>query len=217
MCIVHGARYKRPVRDRQRLPALWLFTDARQGAALWTALARLPRGAGVVFRHYGAPDRAALAARVRAICRRRGLLFVVAGAPGLARAWRADGSHGRHRGALTAPAHDVADLVAARRAGARLAFLSPLRATRSHPGAAPLGRLRFGLNARRRGIAVAALGGVRPDEARALRRLGAAALGAIDGWEKRPRPGSGWGRGRFGSARPAGGHGAGACRRRWVR
>ena len=182
-------------RQRQRLPDLWLFTDERQGAALWTALARLPRGAGVVFRHYRAPDRADLARRVRAICRRRGLLFVAAAPPPLARAWRADGSHGRHRGALTAPAHGRAELVAARRAGARLVFLSPLRATRSHPGEAPLGRLRFGLLARRRGVAVAALGGVRPDERRALRRLGAAAIGAIDGWEKRPRPGLGFGAG----------------------
>lgn len=181
--------------QRRRLPELWLFTDERQGDALWTALARLPRGAGVVFRHYRSADRAALAARVRAICRRRGLMFVVAGPPALARAWHADGAHGRHRGATTAPAHGVAELVAARRAGVRLAFLSPLRATRSHPGAAALGPLRFALMARRRGLAVAALGGVRPDEARALRRLGAAGIGAIDGWEKRPRPGLGYGAG----------------------
>lgn len=180
---------------RPHLPDMWLFTDERQGDALWAALARLPRGAGVIFRHYAAPDRAALAKRVRAICRRRGLVFVVAGSPALARAWRAAGSHGRHRGALTAPAHGVADLVAARRAGARLAFLSPLHATRSHPGVPPLGRLRFGLMARCHGIAVAALGGVAPDQRRALRRLDAAGLGAIDGWEKRPRPGLGFGAG----------------------
>lgn len=183
------------MRARHRLPDLWLFTDERQGDALWTALARLPRGAGVIFRHYRAADRKGLAAKVRALCRRRGLLFVVAGPPNQARAWRADGTHGRHVGALTAPAHDVAELVAARRAGVSLAFLSPLRATRSHPGAPALGPLRFALMARRRGIGVAALGGVRPDERRAMGRLGAAGLGAIDGWEMRPRPGLGFGAG----------------------
>lgn len=196
------------MRPRHRLPTQWLFTDERQGERLWAVLERLPRGAGVVFRHYRTADRAALAGRVRRICRRRGLSFVVAGPPQLARAWRADGSHGRHRGALTAPAHGVAEIVAARRAGARLAFLSPLHATRSHPGAAALGPLRFGLMARGHGIAVAALGGVSPAHRIALSPIGAAGFGAIDGWEERPRPelAIGTGPSRWG---PLGGRSAG--------
>src|SRR3712207_5523420 len=132
----------------RHLPKIWMFTDERQGAALWTALDSLPRGAGVIFRHYRTPDRRMLATRVRAVCRRRGLLFVVAGSTRLARAWRADGAHGRAPGALTAPAHDRAELIAARRAGARLAFLSPVFSTRSHPEARTLGTVRFGLTAR---------------------------------------------------------------------
>lgn len=180
---------------RQRLPDMWLFTDERQGDGLWAALARVPRGAGVIFRHYRSTDRAALAKRVRAICRRRGLIFVVAGPPRLAAAWRADGAHGRYPGVLTAPAHDVAEIVAARRAGAALVFLSPLHETRSHPGAPVLGPLRFGPMARGRGIAVAALGGVTPADAPQVARLGLYGFGAIDGWEKRPRPGLGFGAG----------------------
>jgi thiamine-phosphate pyrophosphorylase len=31
------------------------MTDERLGDALWTALRRLPRGAGIVFRHYATP------------------------------------------------------------------------------------------------------------------------------------------------------------------
>ena len=170
------------MRARHRLPETWLFTDERQGEALWAALARLPRGAGVIFRHTRSPDRAMLARRVRAICRRRGFLFVVAGPPRLARAWRADGAHGRFPGALTAPAHDPAELVAARRAGIRLAFLSPLFATASHPGATPLGVRRFGRLARGAGVAVAALGGMTAARWRRLKPLGAAAWGAIDAW-----------------------------------
>jgi thiamine-phosphate pyrophosphorylase len=181
------ARHRLP----PKLPGAWLFTDERQGEALWAALERLPRGAGVVFRHYRCPDRAALAARVRAVCRRRGLLFVVAGPPRLARAWRADGAHGAFAGALTAPAHDAAELVAARRAGARLAFLSPLFATRSHPGARPLGALRFARLARGARLAVAALGGVGAGQARRLRQLGAVAWGAIDAWHARAGVGLG--------------------------
>jgi thiamine-phosphate pyrophosphorylase len=166
----------------RHLPETWLFTDERQGDSLWRALDRLPRGAGVIFRHYRTPDRAALAARVRSICRRRGLLFVVAGPLRLARAWRADGAHGRFPGALTAPAHGVAELVAARRAGVALAFLSPLFATRSHPGARALGPLRFGLMARGRGIAVAALGGIDAHDGATLQALRVAGWGAIDAW-----------------------------------
>jgi len=161
-------------------PTVWLFTDERQGESLWAALESLPRGAGVVFRHYRAADRARLAARVRRVCRRRGLWFVVAGDPRLARAWRADGAHGRRPGSLTAPAHGRAELVAARRAGVRLAFLSPVFATRSHPDARPLGPLRFGLLAARAGVAVAALGGVRAADLPRLKRLGAVARGGID-------------------------------------
>lgn len=165
-----------------KLPTVWLFTDERQGTSLWAALERLPRGAGVVFRHYCSADRAALARRVRAVCRRRGLLFVVAGPPRLARAWGADGTHGRAHRALTAPAHDRRELVAARRAGIRLAFLSPVFATRSHPGARPLGPVRFGLLSRDAPVPVAALGGVTPATARRLRALGAVGWGAIDAW-----------------------------------
>jgi thiamine-phosphate pyrophosphorylase len=176
-----------PMRARHRLPDIWLFTDERQGVALWAALAALPRGAGVIFRHYAAPDRAALARAHRAVCRRRGLCFVVAGPPRLARAWHAAGAHGRAPGTLTAPAHDAAELVAARRAGARLAFLSPLYATRSHPGARPLGRLRFGGLVRGAPLPVAALGGVGPRDAAVLRRLGAVGWAAIDAWHERPR------------------------------
>jgi thiamine-phosphate pyrophosphorylase len=188
-----------PMRARHRLPpklpGIWLFTDERQGEALWTALDRLPRGAGVVFRHTRSPDRAALAGKVRAVCRRRGLLFVVAGPLQLARAWRADGAHGRFPGALTAPAHDRAELVAARRAGVRLAFLSPLFATRSHPGARTLGALRFGRLVRQARVAVAALGGVSAADWRRLKSLGASGWGAIDAWSERPRPGLGSGTG----------------------
>lgn len=167
---------------RRHLPEIWLFTDERQGESLWTALDCLPRGAGVIFRHYRTPDRAALAARVRTACRRRGLLFVAAGDPRLARAWRADGCHGRAFGSLTAPAHNRAELVAARRKGVRLAFLSPVFATRSHPGAPSLGPLRFGRLARGAGIPVAALGGVQAADVSRLKRLGACAWGAIDAW-----------------------------------
>ena len=147
-------------------PVVWLFAEPRLGDALWAALARLPRGAGVVFGHAAlAPGaRRRLFASVRRVARARRLLLVDAADPRIAKA------HGR------------AELIAARRRGARLVFVSPVFATNSHPGAAALGRVRFGLLARGAGVPVAALGGITAARFRTLRPLGAVAWGAIDAW-----------------------------------
>ena len=173
------------MRPRQ-LPTAWLFTDERLGDGLWAALARLPRGGGVVFRHYGLPagERRALLARVRAAARARRLLLVIAGGGGRASDARHIGRavNGRcYAGLTTAAAHERAELVAAHRRGAALAFVSPVYATRSHPGAAPLGTLRFRLLVRGAKLPVAALGGMNAARFRALRPA-ATAWGAVDAW-----------------------------------
>ena len=89
---------------RQTLPRLWLMTDERLGEGLLSAVERLPRGAGIVFRHYSLPEpeRRALFNRVRATARRQRLLLLLAGPDWQARTWGADGSHGRMRAACTA-------------------------------------------------------------------------------------------------------------------
>ena len=151
------------------LPRLWLMTDARMGEALLPAIAALPKGSGLVFRHYelGAKARKALLAQVRRIARARRLVVVVAGK---------GGKHGRHRGAITAPVHSVRERIAAERARARLVFVSPVFATASHPGAKPLGRVRFGLLIRGSKCPVVALGGMNARRARGL------AAFKIHGW-----------------------------------
>jgi thiamine-phosphate pyrophosphorylase len=181
--------WARAVKSRQRRGGafarprvLWLFTDAVRMADPLAAAARLPRGlGGVVLRHAVAPGLALALAR---LCRARGLALSVAGDWRLAAALGA-GLHlrdGRRPGpaprwlrAATSSAHDVAALRRARRQGA-LAFLSPAFATASHPGVAGLGPCRWGLMARRGGVA-AALGGL---DGRRVRRLpGCAGAGAI--------------------------------------
>jgi len=158
---------------RQTLPRLWLITDERLGDALMPALARLPRGAGIVFRHYrlAEPERRALFDDVKAQARRRGLTLLLAGPAELAEAWDADGHHGRGAGTglHSAPAHDWAEIRAAERDGADLLFLSPVFATRSHPERQPLGPARFNYLARRAHLPVIALGGMNAIRARRLR------------------------------------------------
>jgi thiamine-phosphate pyrophosphorylase len=166
-----------------------MMTDERQGDALWSALERLPRGAGVVFRHYSLPAaaRRALFRKVRALARRRRLRLLLAGPPHLAGAWGADGSHGRTPcrrgiGLASAPAHDLREIRSAERGGADLLFLSPAFATRSHPHATPLGPLRFARLARQTRLPVVALGGMSAARARRLRASGLHGWAAIDAW-----------------------------------
>jgi thiamine-phosphate pyrophosphorylase len=175
---------------RQPLPRLWLMTDERIGDALWPALARLPLGSGVVFRHYATPvaERRRLFDAVRAITRRRRLVLVLAGSPKDAIAWRADGAHGRSRHVRaarplirTAPAHDRREVVTAMRTRADLILLSPIFPTRSHPGQSVLGPVRFGLSIPRFSpAAIIALGGMTARRFRRLEAFGAYGWAAMD-------------------------------------
>jgi thiamine-phosphate pyrophosphorylase len=164
------------MQPRHPLPRLWLMTDERMGDALLPAIARLPRGAGIVFRHYrlSPAERRALWDRVRAAVRGRGIVLIAAGPvlPG------AQGCHNRRCcGIQTRSAHNLRELRAAERAGADLVFLSPVFATRSHPGARPLGAARFARLARMARVPVVALGGMTGARATTLLTGGAAWAG----------------------------------------
>ena len=168
---------------RQPLPRLWLMTDERQGGALWEALERLPKGSGLVFRHYrlSPKERRELFERVRRVARRRRLLLL-AGGSGI----RADGVHGgRGKGLRSASAHDLRELKAAERSGAGLVFLSPAFPTRSHPDRRALGPVRFGMISRHARVPVIALGGVDARKARRLPHIYGWA--GIDAWSRNER------------------------------
>lgn len=156
------------------------MTDERSGDSLWQALRRLPRGGGVVFRHYATPEaqRRRLFARVMRVARARGLMVVRAGAwcgPG------ADGVHNqRGRGMRTASAHSLAEARAAVRRGADAVFVSPVFATRSHPGGDVLGVGQAERIARLLRVPVIALGGM--DSARFAELRGFYGWAAIDAW-----------------------------------
>jgi thiamine-phosphate pyrophosphorylase len=151
---------------RQPLPTIWLLSDARNDAVLESALKRLPRGSGFVFRHYHLKPEARRA-RFKALARlarARGQLVVLAGSAGEARRWGADLAYGP--GGQLAPAHSLREIARATRAAALL--LSAVFPTRSHPGAKTLGSVRFRLLAARSRKPVIALGGM---NARAALRL----------------------------------------------
>lgn len=178
-------------RYAKKLPTIWLMTDERvSDEALLAAAARLPRGrGGIVFRHYrtAMAERRALFDAVARIARRRRLVLMLAGTARQAAAWGADGWHGsgaRRAGRPllhSAPAHDAREVAWAGQIGADLMFLSPLFATRSHPGARALGRVRFAALAYGAERPVIALGGVRMLHRAELCGIGAYGWAAIDG------------------------------------
>jgi thiamine-phosphate pyrophosphorylase len=181
----HAAATRQP---RTR-PILWLFTDSLRLPDPRPAASRLPKGlAGIVLRHDGDPHRAALGRDLARICRARRLTLVVAGDVRLARSLHA-GVHLRAgywpgplrvgRRMVTSSAHNATELARARRAGADLAFLSPVFATASHPEARALGPLRWARIARCAGVPVAALGGIDAGLLRRLPRPHCRAIGAI--------------------------------------
>ncbi len=168
---------------RRPLAKIWLMTDPRLRDRLLAAVRGLPRGSGVVFRHYDLPEaqRAALFARIRRICRQRGHMLLVAGT--VIRG--GDGVHGRtrkgHAGLRSMAVHDLKEISDAKRMGAALLFLSPLHATRSHPGARPLGMMRFAMLAKRaRPAKVIALGGMTRSRAQMIKSHVAYGWAAID-------------------------------------
>ncbi|MGI4798220.1 MAG: hypothetical protein ACRYG8_30085 [Janthinobacterium lividum] len=166
-------------RRRSRCPPLWLFTDAGRMGDVVAAVRGLPAGlCGVVFRHDGVAGRAGLLRKVSAVCRRRRLVLVVAGAGGVPAGAGRHLREGRGSGGRTSSAHGRAGLVRARRAGVALVFVSPAFPTASHPGARGLGPVRWGRLTRQAGVCVAALGGVDGASVRRLPRW-AVAVGAI--------------------------------------
>jgi thiamine-phosphate pyrophosphorylase len=180
----------RNARRGVRVPPLWLFTDARRLPDPRAAVASLPRGlCGVVLRHDGVPGRARLGRDLARLCRDRRLTLVVAGDPALAASLRAGvhlrGGRGPRAGCgipVTASVHDARELVAARRGGATMLFLSPVFPTVSHPGAAGLGVVRWAALARRSRLPCLALGGMTGETAGRLPLRLCYGAGAIGGW-----------------------------------
>lgn len=172
-------------------PAI-VVTDTRRMPDPAAVAERLPRGTVVSFRHYESPERAAIGRRLASVCRRRGLVLLVAADHHLAGRLNACGLHmpeglarhgvlsplllwRRRRGALlTTAAHGPAALARAAVLGADAALLSPVFPTASHPGAKTLGPWRASLMARRARVPVVAMGGM---TGRRLRRLG-----GVAGW-----------------------------------
>jgi thiamine-phosphate pyrophosphorylase len=173
------------------LPALLFFTDPVRTPDPAAVLARLPKGAGVVYRSFGAPNALATGRRLAAVARRRGLVLLIGADAGLARAVGADGVHLPERAAHRAPAlsrrrpdwivTDAAHGPSALRAKADAAVLSAVFPSHSPSAGRPLGPVRFAALVRQGRLPVYALGGVNTKNAPRLLGTGAVGIAAVEG------------------------------------
>lgn len=170
---------------REKMPKVWLMTDERADATLEKAVTALPRGSGVVFRHYHL-DREARRERflsVKHIAHKRDHLILLADSPCVARKWGSDGVHGRQwkrseKADLihSAPVHNLQEIMIANQNGVDMFFLSPAFSTRSHPGQRPLPHLRISQLVTRCNGPVILLGGM------SARRFGQRKHSGAHGW-----------------------------------
>lgn len=173
------------------LPPLLFFTDPERTPDIEAAARRLPRGAAIVYRAFGAPDAHARAAGLVRIARARGLKLLIGADFELAAAVGADGVHLPERLAgratrirrkgwiVTAAAHSP---LAARRAlgaGADAVVVSAIFPSRSPSAGRPIGPLRLAQLARTAGGPVYALGGINNETARRLLPAGLVGLAAV--------------------------------------
>ena len=128
-----------------------------------------------VYRHYhlGDPERWERFRALRRLARSCDHVVILADSALTATEWGADGIYGapralwpRRRGLLhLATAHDMAEIGLANRLGADAVLVSPVFATRSHPGGRALGPALFRQLAQYSLAPVIALGGMDPGRA----------------------------------------------------
>ncbi|MFT3722679.1 MAG: thiamine phosphate synthase [Hyphomonadaceae bacterium] len=197
--LLAASRLAKPARARNGtyLPRAFFLTDPDRTKNLLGVIANLPRGFGVIYRHYGAANRYVVGAALARACRRRGLILLVSADPALAVRIGANGVHWpearltgirpRHpRFIETAAAHSRAAIARTRRLGVDAAVVSTVFPSRSPSAGKALGPLRFRLIARSAGIPVYALGGINAQTASCAmsHAAGWAAIDAVmDAWE----------------------------------
>ena len=178
-------------REPRDLPPLLLFTDPERTPRPWETAARLPTGAGVVFRSFGRPEAQETALRLREATLARGGLLLIGLDAALAEAVGADGVH------LPERALDQAAALAAARPDWRITGAAHSRAAMDAPGLDALvvspvfpargpsaGRAPLGVQVFSEWIGAApcpvyALGGIEAGNARALIGSGACGLAGV--------------------------------------
>lgn len=175
-----------------RLPPAFFLTDPERTPHPERIVAGLPAGWGVIYRHFGAPDREAVARRLLALCRKRKLLLLIGADAELAAKIRADGVHwpGRMAGAArkwrgrfrfqTMSVHVGEIAFRAVLFPVSAVLISTVFPSRSASAGQAIGAARFRRMAAALPCPAYALGGINPDNGLSIANF--AGLAAIDGW-----------------------------------
>lgn len=172
------------------MPPLLFFTDPERTPRPWETAARLPAGAAVVFRGFGAADAAETAQRLRAATRQGGVRLLIGADAGLAETVGADGVHLPERAAGEAAAlrrsHPdwlITAAIHGADTGLPLEGLDAVVASPVFPTASASARPLLGLEGlagvRALGLATYALGGVDAQTAAQLASSGVCGLAAV--------------------------------------
>ena len=136
------------------LPHLYFMTDPVRTPNPVKVARHLPRGTGVILRHYDIPDRYSLAKDLKRVCQDRSLILIIAGDARLAKIVAADGLHlpewavtqpqaghlhwsRLENRLLTAAVHSSRALYRAQKMGVDAVIASPVFSTASHTHTAP--------------------------------------------------------------------------------
>jgi len=178
-----------------RLSPLVLMTDPARMPDVAAVVRTLPRGAAVIYRHFGNADREAEARTLRRLTRARDQQLLIGADPELAEAIEADGVHFSRNAALDGPARwrtkrpDWILTMAGLKTGAYTGAFTPLDAlfiSSVFPSDSPSAGTPIGVEAltactTRLPLPVYALGGVTRETATQLNQSGVAGLAAIEG------------------------------------
>ena len=179
------------------LPPAFFVTDPARTPDPCAIVRGLPAGFGVIYRHFGAENRAELAAALAGICAMRGLKLLIGADPELAARVGADGVHWPYRlrqqarkwrgrfDRQTVSAHSGRELRAVSGLPVDAVLLSTVFASRSASAGGAMGVMKFRTLVRGAGLPVYALGGITPENAgSAAITAGFAAVDGMRSFEK---------------------------------
>ena len=176
------------------LPGLFYLTDPGRSPDPFRTTENLPTGSGVIYRHFGKPDRNDVARELRIISRRKGIKLLISNDPLLALQVDADGVHWPEKSLsqakiwrrrfelMTASAHSRSAIQSASVLSLDATLVSTVFASASASASSPMGPLRFKSLARQAPLPIFALGGITSDNAEHIAEFGG--IASISGIEE---------------------------------
>ena len=173
------------------LPAGWYVTDPARTPAIKETVGNLPRGIGVIFRHFGDAVQLSIARDLAGICREQGRPLLVSADPDLANAIGADGVHWpaklarratRAAGLASMSVHNVQELRLSRILGMDAILVSTVFPSDSPSARAAIGLERLARVRQSQGPTIYGLGGI--DSSNCERTAKIAGFAAVSGLEE---------------------------------